>query len=79
MQVTDYPLQARKNSIAVLEGELAKVDFKHGFSFMYAILPIGLSHVDLIFIRMQCQTVVSIKRLRGLNILLSIFHMKYPP
>ncbi|MNC79410.1 hypothetical protein D3C75_1318850 [compost metagenome] len=50
MQVTNYSLEARKNGIAVLEGEFAEIDFENSFSFMYAILPIGLSHIDLVFI-----------------------------
>ncbi|MNY24888.1 hypothetical protein D3C86_1586300 [compost metagenome] len=54
-QVTDVlgnALQTRKHGKAVPERQLAEVGFEYCFAFMRSVHPVGVHHVDLVFICM---------------------------
>ncbi|MNH32907.1 hypothetical protein D3C79_933800 [compost metagenome] len=54
-QVTDVlgnALQTRKHGKAVPERQLAEVDFEYCFAFMCSVHPVGVHHIDLVFICM---------------------------
>lgn len=54
-QFTDVlsdPLQACEHSKAVPEGKLAEIGFEYSLAFMASIYPVGVHHINLIFVRM---------------------------
>ncbi|MMZ66933.1 hypothetical protein D1872_294680 [compost metagenome] len=53
------PLQARKHRVSVAEGQLAEISFKHRSALVGPIDPVGIDHVDLVFIGMERQMFTS--------------------
>ncbi len=61
-QISERPLQPRKNGIAVPERQLAEIKIKDRLPLMDAVRPIRLRHVDLIQVGMEHQAVICILR-----------------
>ncbi len=77
LEITDKALQPGKHRIAVLKRNFPEIHFEYRLAVVNSVLPIHLGHVDLVFVRMQRQAVIRVKRFGRSNRL--ICHGQHPP
>ncbi|MNV38246.1 hypothetical protein D3C71_1297920 [compost metagenome] len=67
VDIIDAPLQTGEHGESVPEWQLAEIGFKHRSPLVRTVHPMGVHHVDLVFIRMQSKLSVQLIHLLSSN------------